>query len=126
MKTLDVVTRNVAHQAQRLYMSHYELCKGLYSQVTLIITTINHKQFLTTITPGHEPSRFSKAQEIDVLGRNDTWTLATLPPRKKAIGCKLVYKIKYNSYGSVEHHKARLIVQGDNEKEGVNYNETLD
>jgi hypothetical protein len=37
------------------------------------------------------------------------------PPGKKHIGCKLVYKIKYNPGGSVERYKARLVAKGYNQ-----------
>ncbi|RYA70280.1 hypothetical protein DD595_25430, partial [Enterobacter cloacae complex sp. 4DZ3-17B2] len=32
--------------------------------------------------------------EYDALIENDTWTLCDLPPSKKAIGTKWVYKLK--------------------------------
>ena len=41
-------------------------------------------------------------KEIQALEENGTWTLVDLPPGKKAIGSKWVYKIKYHSDGSVE------------------------
>ena len=63
--------------------------------------------------------------EIATLEANNTWTLATLPTGKKPIGCKRVYKVKYNSDGSVERYKARLVAKGFTEKEGVDYIETF-
>ncbi|UYV69817.1 hypothetical protein LAZ67_7000860 [Cordylochernes scorpioides] len=36
------------------------------------------------------------------LIENDTWTLTDLPPGKKAIGCKWIFKAKYNQDGNVE------------------------
>ena len=50
--------------------------------------------------------------EIDALVSNNTWTFTLLPPNKKAIGCKWVYKIKYKADGSVERYKARLVAKG--------------
>jgi hypothetical protein len=35
---------------------------------------------------------------------NNTWILTSLPPGKKAIGCKWVYKVKLKSDGSVERY----------------------
>lgn len=52
--------------------------------------------------------------EMEALYHNHTWVLTTLPPNRKAIGCRWVYKIKYKSNGEVERYKARLIVKGYN------------
>ena len=69
--------------------------------------------------------REAMRKEIEALENNDTWTLETLPQGKKAIGCKWVYKTKFNSYGTVERHKARLVILGNRQVEGVDYNETF-
>lgn len=63
--------------------------------------------------------------EITALQENRTWSLVPLPAHKKPIGCKWVYKIKYNPNGTVERYKARLVAKGYNQVEGVNYKETF-
>jgi hypothetical protein len=35
-----------------------------------------------------------------------------LPPHKKPIGCKWVYKIKYRSDGQIEMYMTRLVAKG--------------
>lgn len=45
-------------------------------------------------------------KEINALKDNNTWVITDILPGKKALGCKWVYKIKYNSDGSVERLKA--------------------
>lgn len=56
---------------------------------------------------------------------NNTWTLEDVLPGKVAIGCQWVYKIKHNSDGSIERYKARLVVLGNKQIEGVDYGETF-
>ena len=51
------------------------------------------------------------AAELQALELNKTWSLVPLPPNKRAIGCKWVFKIKYRSDGSVERYKARLVAK---------------
>ncbi|KAK6151368.1 hypothetical protein DH2020_014003 [Rehmannia glutinosa] len=57
-------------------------------------------------------------REIQDLEANDTWILTTLPPGKKTIGSKWVYKIKLNPDGSIERFKARLVAKGYNQIQG--------
>ncbi|KAL0386347.1 UNVERIFIED_CONTAM: Retrovirus-related Pol polyprotein from transposon RE1 [Sesamum latifolium] len=46
-------------------------------------------------------------QELDALKKNDTWEVVALPPGKKAIGNKRVYKLKLKADGSIDRYKAR-------------------
>ncbi|KAK2997624.1 hypothetical protein RJ639_025183, partial [Escallonia herrerae] len=82
-----------------------------------------HNAFTLEIFSHEEPKSFTQAMksphwrdamatEILALKQNKTWTLTPLPPHKTAIGCKWVFKLKYNSDGSIEHHKACLMAKG--------------
>ena len=51
--------------------------------------------------------------------------METLPPNKKAIGCKWVFRIKYHSNGTVERFTARLVILGKYQVEGLDYHETF-
>ncbi|KAE8686024.1 cytochrome P450 71A9-like [Hibiscus syriacus] len=51
-----------------------------------------------------------------------TWELAELPPGKKALHNKWIYRIKEEHDGS-KRYKARLVVKGFQQKEGIDYNE---
>ena len=63
--------------------------------------------------------------EVGALEENATWTLEDLPPGKRAIGSKWVYKIKYNSDGTIERYKARLVALGNKQIEGEDYGDTF-
>ena len=64
-------------------------------------------------------------EELSTLQLNQTWTLTSLPAGQKPIGCKWVYKIKYNSDGTVDRYKVRLVAKGYTQIVGVNYSETF-
>ena len=95
-----------------------------------------HKTFVTNVTTIQEPTTFLQAvqnpqwraamkHEIDVLQANNTWSLVPLPPHKRPIRCKWVYKVKLKPDGTIERYKARLVAKGYNQIEGVDYRETF-
>ena len=65
------------------------------------------------------------AKAIKALELNKTWTLEDLPLGKKPINCKRIYNIKYHSDGSIDHYKAHVMIQGDEQVEGFDYQETF-
>jgi Reverse transcriptase (RNA-dependent DNA polymerase) len=62
-------------------------------------------------------------EELQALEKNNTWDIVKLPNTKKIIGCKWVYKIKYNCDGLIERYKARLIAKGFIQTYGIDYQE---
>ena len=64
-------------------------------------------------------------QELTALEQNHTWTLTNLPPGKKALTSKWVYKTKYKPDGSVERHKARLVIRDFEQVKDKDYKHTF-
>ena len=51
-------------------------------------------------------------EELWNLDTYQTWCYTLIPNNRKAIGCKWVFKVKYNLDGSIERYKVRLVAQG--------------
>ena len=99
--------------------------------------TPQQQAFLAAITAAVEPKHFKEAVGIDVwddsmidevvaLEKQHTWDICDLPPDKVALGSQWVYKIKYNTDGTIRRHKSRVVVMGNKQVEGEDYNETFD
>ena len=50
-------------------------------------------------------------EELKTLEQDETWKIVPLPKNKKSVSCKWVYKIKYNSDGTIERYKGRLVAK---------------
>lgn len=64
-------------------------------------------------------------EEYQSLIQNNTWSQTKLPANQNMVGCKWVYKIKFNSSGQVGRFKARLVVKGYSQIEGLDCNDTF-
>jgi hypothetical protein len=62
-------------------------------------------------------------EELASIEKNQTWELVELPPNKKAIQVKWVFKLKLNPDGTIAKYKARLVARGFLQKEGLDYSE---
>ena len=93
---------------------------------------------LEAFTSAFEPKSFGQAmackdrekwleamrKEIASLIEKGTWELCNLPPGRKAISSKWVYKVKYIK-NVIDKYKARLVVKGFSQKYGVDYTRTF-
>ena len=64
-------------------------------------------------------------QEYQSLLQNKTWTLVPKILGRKVLSGKWVYKLKTGANGEVLRYKARWVVRGFEQQEGVDYNETF-
>ncbi|KAK9087507.1 hypothetical protein Syun_029901 [Stephania yunnanensis] len=98
--------------------------------------TASYKCFLAVVSNIKEPTSYIQAQydpvwveamnkELQALETNGTWSLTTLPPGKKAIGSKWIYKVKLHPDGSLDRCKACLVAKGFNQIEGVDYTDSF-
>ena len=90
----------------------------------------NHKGFDHALSSNFELGSYSEAvviqkwkeamdAELRALKSNGTWSLTTLPLGKHTMGCKWIYKIKYQADGTLEQYKAWLVTKGFTQQEGI-------
>jgi hypothetical protein len=65
--------------------------------------------------------RAAMEEEMHALAENGTWDLVDASAGVKPIGCRWMYKIKYNSDGMINRYKARLVAKGYAQKHGTDY-----
>lgn len=63
--------------------------------------------------------------ELNSLSQNDAWTLVNLPKGKNVVGCKWVFKRKFDENGNPDRYRARLVAQGFSQKYGIDYEEVF-
>lgn len=64
-------------------------------------------------------------EELNAIEKNDTWELVKLLQGKKAIGLKWIFRTKFCADGSIQKHKARLVVKRYTQQQGVDFEETF-
>lgn len=64
-------------------------------------------------------------EELSMIEKNETWIMVKRPKRRKVIGVKWVFRTKLNADGSINKHKARLVVKGYSQVFGVDYSDTF-
>jgi hypothetical protein len=83
-----------------------------------------------------EPSSFQEAvqdptwvdemvDEYDSIVKNSAWEIVPRLVDKSVVGSRWIYNVKQTVDGSVEKYKARFVVQGFSQIEGIDYEETF-
>jgi len=126
------------HQIHNSTISHNDTQVMYPISLVLPNNSLDKNQLclIASISSHNEPKLYEEAvksakwrnamkDEIEALNTNETWYIIDLPPGKKSIGCKWVYKLKFNADGKIERHKAHLVAKGYTQVEGVDYHETF-
>ncbi|GJU14942.1 putative ribonuclease H-like domain-containing protein [Tanacetum coccineum] len=87
--------------------------------------------FISTIEPknvneslANESCIVAMQEELNQFIANDVWELVPQPRNMTIIGTKWVFRNKLDENGIVSQNKARLVAQGYNQQEGIDYDET--
>jgi len=64
-------------------------------------------------------------EELHQFGRNKVWRLVPQSEDRTIIGTKWVFRNKLDGLGTVTRNNVRLVVQGYNQEEGIDYEETF-
>jgi hypothetical protein len=123
-KSLDdyVIEGKVKYGLEKV-VNYSKLSSENFSFVSSLNKTVEPKFFFQAVKDPNWVTAMN--EELEALNINDTWDLVDLPPGRKTVGCKWVYKIKYKSTGEIERYKARLVAKGYSQKEGIDFDETF-
>jgi len=64
-------------------------------------------------------------EELHQFKRDKVWHLELRPKDRSIIGTKWVFMNKLDEFGTITRNKATLVVQGYNQEEGIDYEETF-
>ena len=98
-----------------------------YADVALRASEIDEPTTIEEALNGSHSKQWKGATDAEYqsLMENSTWELVKLPPGRKAVGCKWVFRVKYDGAGQVERYKGRLVARGFSQKYGIDYDETF-
>ena len=76
-------------------------------------------------SPENEKWKTALQSEYDYLMKNETWKFVKLSENIDSTCSKWVFTIERSADGSIDRYKARLVVQGYSQKEGIDFEEAF-
>ncbi|KAK8956599.1 hypothetical protein KSP39_PZI000178 [Platanthera zijinensis] len=118
----DPVLPSTAHPLAN-YVSLHRLSPHLHTLATSLSSVAIPNSVQEALQ--HPGWRAAMEEEMSALWSNQTWSVVSLPPGQKPVGCKWVFVIKHAADGTIDRLKARLVARGFTQQEGLDYQETF-
>ncbi|XP_050897092.1 uncharacterized mitochondrial protein AtMg00820-like [Lathyrus oleraceus] len=122
-----VAIRKLIRSCTKHPMSNFISYSNLSSSMSVFTSKLSSVEIPKSVHVILEIPKWREAvlEEMKALEKNKTWSVTSLPDGKKTVGCKWVFTMKYNSDGSIERYKARLVTKGFTQTYGINYSKTF-
>ena len=119
-----------------IFHSHLQYVVPVVNAATQDTPDMDEEEEMLQLVSAEEPGSAEEAlaipawkkvmeEEMSCILDNKTWTLAMLPAGHRGIGQKWVFKLKKDPEGNVVKHKARLVVKGYAQRQGVNFDKVF-
>lgn len=129
---IQAQTENVETQMRRstkerrmpAKFSDYELFFAEEAEPSILISEFSEPTTYKAALKDVNSEKWQAAmrEEMDSLLKNRTWDLVSLPPNRRPLRNKWVYKLKEEAEGN-KRFKARLVVKGFDQERGIDFNE---
>ena len=87
--------------------------KNVTNKISIVLSIEDDPKSFSEAMTSRDVAFWKEAinNEMDSLISNNTWILVDLPQGSKPIGCKWVFRRKYNTAGPIQTFKARLVAK---------------
>ncbi|KAI3500548.1 hypothetical protein L1887_36372 [Cichorium endivia] len=96
---------------------------GNSNLITSLLSTTVPKGFKSAAK--HPHWLMAMEEEMSALRSNNTWDLVPRPANSNVVGSKWIFRTKFNSDGTIDRYKARLVAQGFTQVPGLDYSLTF-
>jgi hypothetical protein len=122
-ETLKEAKENVGELKSQIRDNIPPVRFGAYLALVMSLRDIEPQTFAQVVD--QQVWREAMVEEYESIVRNDVWEVVPGLVGKSVVTSRWLYKTKFAVDGSIEKHKARFVVRGFSQIEGVDYDETF-
>ena len=94
--------------------------------VQTLYSNVDPQNFKEAVqSPARAKWEEAMADEVETMRQRDVFDAVSLPNDAKVLGTRWVYKTKRDTDGNIVRYRARLVVQGNRQRFGIDYDEVF-